>query len=197
MNTRVLLLYYSRNGHVAEMARVIARGVHEVEGCEAVVRTVPPVSPETETPLPPVPDDGPPYCSLEELERCHGLILGSPSRFGNMAAPLKHFLDTTGNLWFSGSLAGKPAGVFVSAASMHGGHESTQLSMMVPLLHHGMLITGVPPQDKALRETRSGGTPYGPSHVDRGEPRLDEEEKAICLAFGRRVAELACRLRSD
>ncbi len=195
MTTRVLLLYYSRNGHVAEMARAIARGVNEVDGCEAVVRTVPPVSPDTDARLPEIPDNGPPYCTLEELEHCHGLILGSPSRFGNMAAPLKHFLDTSGNLWFSGALSGKPAAVFVSAASMHGGHESTQLSMMIPLLHHGMLLVGVPPETPALRETRSGGTPYGPSHVDLGQPRLDEQEKAICLALGRRVAAIARRLR--
>ncbi len=191
---RILLLYYSRNGHVAEMARIIARGIHEVENCEAVIRTVPPVSPDTGNSLPAVPEDGPPYCTLTDLEHCHGLVLGSPSRFGNMAAPLKHFLDTTGNLWFSGALSGKPAGVFVSAASMHGGHESTQLSMMIPLLHHGMLIVGVPPECRALRETRSGGTPYGPSHVDRGDATLDEHEKAICLAFGRRVAHTAVQL---
>lgn len=197
---RILVLYYSRNGNTAAMARQIARGIDEVPAMEAMLRTVPPVAAETETAAaPPVPDDGPPYATREDLGACAGLALGSPTRFGNMAAPLKHFLDTTGSEWLSGALVGKPACVFTSTASLHGGQETTLLSMMLPLLHHGMVLVGTPYTEPMLFETESGGTPYGPSHwagvdADRG---LTPAEKTLCRAQGRRLAELADRLRED
>ncbi|MFZ1224727.1 MAG: NAD(P)H:quinone oxidoreductase, partial [Dokdonella sp.] len=161
----ILILYYSRNGKVAQLARLIARGIEEVAGMGARLRCVPPVAPVTETAQPPVPDDGAPYVSREDLRECAGLVLGSPTRFGNMAAPLKHFIDSTAAEWASGTLVGKPAAVFTSTATMHGGQESTLLSMMTPLLHHGMLIVGIPFTEAALNRTTTGGTPYGASHV--------------------------------
>ncbi|MDQ2696650.1 MAG: NAD(P)H:quinone oxidoreductase [Pseudomonadota bacterium] len=196
MNIPILILYYSRSGGTAEMARFVARGVEEVPGMEARLRTVPPVSTVCEATADAIPPAGPPYASLDDLKECAGLALGSPTRFGNMAAPLKYFLDGTGGLWLSGVLSGKPAAVFTSTASLHGGQETTLLSMMLPLLHHGMLILGVPYTEPALMDTRSGGTPYGPSHFagpdDR--PTLSDEEKRLCRALGRRLAETARRL---
>jgi NAD(P)H dehydrogenase (quinone) len=193
----ILVLYYSRGGSVARLARQIARGVDEVEGARARLRTVPPVAPVTEQAAPPEPEDGAPYVDKADLAECAGLLLGSPTRFGNMAAPVKHFLDTLGAEWASGTLIGKPAGVFTSTATMHGGQESTLLSMMVPLLHHGCVIAGIPYSETALNTTRSGGTPYGASHVAgaKDDPQLTDEETALARALGRRVAQLALRLR--
>ena len=193
---QILILYYSRNGATAEMARQMARGVEEVDGMTARLRTVPPVSPTCEATDPPVPDSGAPYASEEDLSECDGLLLGSPTRFGNMAAPMKHFLDTTSRLWMSGTLIGKPAGVFTSTASLHGGQESTLLSMMLPLMHHGMLIVGVPYSETALLHTRSGGTPYGTSHLAGSDSKLplSDEEKQICRSQGRHLADIARRL---
>ena len=194
--TRVLILYYSRNGSTDALARQAARGVGAVDGVEALRRVVPPVSPVCEATAPDVPTEGPPYATAEDLRDCDGLLLGSPTRFGNMAAPLKHFLDGTGALWMSGALAGKPAGVFTSTTSLHGGQESTLLSMMLPLLHHGMILVGLPYTEAALTETRSGGSPYGASHVtfDPPESRLSQHERDLAGALGRRVAALAKRL---
>ncbi len=194
----VLVLYYSRHGATAEMARLVARGVDSVAGCTARVRTVPPVSTECEATQPEIPDSGPPYASLDDLKQCAGLALGSPTRFGNMAAPLKYFLDSTSSLWLSGELVGKPAGVFTSTASLHGGQETTLLSMMLPLLHHGMLIVGVPYTETAVLKTRSGGTPYGPSHLagTDGKLPLTEDEKTICTSLGRRLAETSRLLQA-
>jgi NAD(P)H dehydrogenase (quinone) len=193
----ILVLYYSTHGATAAMANQIARGVEE-SGLEARVRTVPPVSANHEATAAAVPDSGAPYCSVEDLSGCAGLALGSPTRFGNMAAALKYFLDGTSGLWMQAALAGKPAGVFTSTGSLHGGQESTLLSMMLPLLHHGMLITGLPYTEPALSATRSGGTPYGPSHLaglDNALP-LSDDEKTLCQALGRRLAETAARLQS-
>jgi NAD(P)H dehydrogenase (quinone) len=194
----ILVLYYSRYGATAEMARRVARGIESVDGCAARLRTVPPVSPVCEATAPEIPDSGPPYATVEDLKECAGLALGSPTRFGNMAAPLKYFLDTTGGLWLSGALAGKPAAVFTSTASMHGGQETTLLSMMLPLLHHGMLIVGLPYTETELIKTRSGGTPYGPSHLAGSDSKLplSEEEKTLCEALGRRLAETALKLQA-
>jgi NAD(P)H dehydrogenase (quinone) len=189
----ILILYYSRHGSIAAMAQLIARGVEQVPEMQARLRTVPAVSPVCEAVEDSIPAAGPPYADLDDLRQCAGLILGSPTRFGNMAAPLKHFLDGTSALWLSGVLAGKPAGVFTSTSSLHGGQETTLLSMMLPLLHHGMLITGLPYTDADLLNTTSGGTPYGASHwagADNDLP-LSEEEKRLCRALGRRVAEVA------
>lgn len=163
-----------------------------VSGIEARIRTVPSVSPNTKTSEPAVPESGPPYASLEDLSECAGLILGSPTRFGNMAAPLKHFLDTTGSLWMSGAMIGKPAGVFTSTSSLHGGQETTLISMMLPLLHHGMMIMGLPYSEPELGSTTTGGTPYGPSHFAGPESQypLSEEEEKLCLALGKRIAEV-------
>lgn len=192
----ILVLYYSRGGSVARLARQIARGVDEVEGARARLRTVPPVAPVTERAAPPEPEDGAPYVDKADLAECAGLLLGSPTRFGNMAAPVKHFLDTLGAEWASGTLIGKPAGVFTSTATMHGGQESTLLSMMVPLLHHGCVVAGIPYSEAALNTTRSGGTPYGASHVAgaKDDPQLTDDETALARALGRRVAQLALRL---
>jgi NAD(P)H dehydrogenase (quinone) len=194
--SEVLVLYYSRTGKVAQLARLVARGVEEVTGMQARLRCVPPVAPVTESAQPPVPDDGAPYVSKDDLRECTGLLLGSPTRFGNMAAPLKHFLDSTAAEWASGALAGKPAGVFTSTSTMHGGQESTLLSMMLPLLHHGMLIVGVPFTEPALNRTSSGGTPYGASHVAgaHGDNALSEDERILARALGRRVADVCARL---
>jgi NAD(P)H dehydrogenase (quinone) len=193
----ILVLYYSRGGSVARLARQIARGVDDIEGARARLRTVPPVAPVTEQAAPPEPEDGAPYVDKADLAECAGLLLGSPTRFGNMAAPVKHFLDTLGAEWASGTLIGKPAGVFTSTATMHGGQESTLLSMMVPLLHHGCVIAGIPYSETALNTTRSGGTPYGASHVAgaKDDPQLTDDETALARALGRRVAQLALRLR--
>lgn len=194
----VLVLYYSRHGATAEMARHIARGVEEIADMQARVRTVPPVSPVSAAVEDSIPASGPPYAEIADLRACAALALGSPTRFGNMAAPLKHFLDGTGELWQSGVLAGKPAAAFTSTASLHGGQEATLLSMMLPLLHHGMVLVGLPYTEHALHQTRSGGSPYGASHVSDGEsaPLLTEHEKALTQALGRRVAALAARLKS-
>ena len=189
----ILVLYYSRAGSTAGMARQVARGVEEVEGMTARLRTVPPVSAVCEAIEEDIPVAGPPYASLDDLRECAGLALGSPTRFGNMAAPLKYFLDSTGGLWLAGALSGKPAAVFTSASTPHGGHESTLLSMMLPLLHHGMLLVGIPYTEPALRDTRGGGTPYGPSHWSGPESTraLGAEEKRLCQAMGRRLAKIA------
>jgi len=192
----VLVLYYSRTGAVREMAQLVARGVAQVAGCAARVRTVPPVSATHETPAPAVPDSGAPYAELKDLEECIGIALGSPTRFGNMAAPMKYFWDGTGELWLKGRLAGKPAAVFTSTASLHGGQETTLVSMMLPLLHHGMLIVGLPYSEADLYATASGGTPYGASHhagaaADRA---VTEHERRLCIALGRRLAETAKKL---
>lgn len=192
----VLILYYSRHGATAEMARQIARGVEEVPGIGARLRTVPEVSSVCEATAASIPEEGAPYVSETDLSECCGLILGSPTRFGNMAAPMKHFIDTTSRLWMSGAMIGKPAGVFTSTSSLHGGQESTLLSMMLPLLHHGMVLVGIPYSETALLHTRSGGTPYGASHWAGSDSKLPltEEEKRICRSQGRRLAEIASRL---
>jgi NAD(P)H dehydrogenase (quinone) len=194
----VLVLYYSRHGKTADMARLIARGV-ESEGLEARLRTVPEVSPVSEATAPAVPDEGAVYCSLDDLKNCAGLVMGSPTRFGNMAAPLKYFLDTTSNLWLTGALIDKPAGVFTSTASMHGGQESTLMSMMTPLLHHGMVIAGLPYSEAGLSTTTTGGTPYGSSHWagQSGDHSLSDDEVNLCKAQGARIARLARKISAD
>ena len=192
----ILVLYYSRGGSVAKLARQIARGIGEVEGMAARLRTVPPVAPVTEVAAPPEPEDGAPYVGKHDLAECAGLLLGSPTRFGNMAAPMKHFIDTLGAEWASGTLVGKPAGVFTSTATMHGGQESTLLTMQVPLLHHGCVIVGIPFTEAALNSTRQGGTPYGASHFAGlgDEPQPTDEEAQLARALGRRVATVAAKL---
>jgi len=194
--TDILVLYFSVGGSVREMAQLVARGIHQVAGASARVRTVPPVAPRTEVAEPPVPDEGAPYVELADLEQCAGLVLGSPTRFGNMAAPLKYFLDTTGALWARGTLAGKPAAVFTSTASLHGGQETTLTSMMLPLLHHGMLIVGLPYTLPEVTDTTSGGTPYGASHWagPNDDKPLTDDERTLCIALGRRLAETALKL---
>ena len=194
--TEILVLYYSAHGSVRNMAQLIARGVNQVSGASARLRTVPPVAPRTQVAEPPVPDEGAPYVELAELEQCAGLILGSPTRFGNMAAPLKYFLDTTGALWAKGALANKPAAVFTSTASLHGGQETTLTSMMLPLLHHGMLIVGLPYTLPEVTHTVSGGSPYGATHwagANDDKP-LTDEERTLCIALGKRLAETALKL---
>jgi len=193
---QVLVLYYSRNGATAEMARLIARGAESIEGAESVLRTVPEVSETCEAISDAVPESGAPYVSLDELKSCDALALGSPTRFGNMAAPLKFFLEKTSGQWLSGSLVGKPAGVFTSTSSLHGGQEATLLSMMIPLLHHGMLISGLPYSESELLTTTTGGTPYGPSHVSGADSNqaLSDDEKALCIALGKRLASLSLKL---
>lgn len=192
----ILVLFYSQNGSTLNLARQIARGIESVAGCEAVLRTVPKVSTVCEAVESDMPDSGAPYATADDLKNCAGLALGSPTRFGNMAAPLKYFIDGTSNLWLTGELVGKPAGVFTSTASLHGGQETTLLSMMLPLLHHGMLVCGLPYSESALLETRGGGTPYGPSHHAGGDGKraLDEHEIALCRALGRRLAQTASKL---
>jgi NAD(P)H dehydrogenase (quinone) len=194
----ILVLFYSRKGATAELARQVCRGVESVAGARARLRTVPAVASVIEAPQPPVPAEGPPYATHEDLRECAGLVMGSPTRFGNMAAPLKFFLDGTSALWVSGALAGKPAGVFTSTQTLHGGQETTLLSMMLPLLHHGMYIVGLPYTDVALSKTRAGGSPYGASHFagDDTQPKLTEEERTLAVHLGRRVAELAVKLQS-
>lgn len=191
----VLVLYYSRHGKTAELAKLIARGV-EMSGVEAKIRTVPAVSPNNEATEMDIPEEGALYCSKEDLAQCAALAMGSPTRFGNMAAPLKYFLDTTSDLWLSGALSGKPASVFTSTSSMHGGQESTLLSMMIPLMHHGMLISGIPYQEPALINTQTGGTPYGLSHLSGADNKnsISEEETKLALSVGKRLAEFAQKL---
>jgi len=197
MTDYVLVLYYSRNGSVANLAQQVARGI-EGTGMEARLRTVPAISANCEATEPAVPEQGAPYASLDDLAGCSGLALGSPTRFGNMAAPLKYFIDQTSDLWMKGTLIGKPAGVFSSTSSLHGGQESTLLSMMTPLLHHGMVITGVPYSEQALLDTRSGGTPYGPTHFagTDADPSLTDHEISLARALGKRLATLARQLKA-
>jgi NAD(P)H dehydrogenase (quinone) len=192
----VLVLYYSRHGAVRDMARWVAHGVERVAGMRARLRTVPRVSAVSEAIAPAVPDTGAPYCELADLESCAALALGSPTRFGNMAAPMKHFWDGTAELWLRGTLSGKPAAVFSSSSSLHGGQETTLVSMMLPLLHHGMVIVGLPYAEPGLMATASGGTPYGASHVAgaASDRPVDDTEKALCIALGRRLADVARRL---
>lgn len=194
----ILVLYYSRGGSVARLARQVARGVGEVPGMAARLRTVPPVAVATQVATPPEPDEGAPYVERSDLADCAGLLLGSPTRFGNMAAPLKHFIDGLGAEWTSGTLVGKPAGVFTSTATMHGGQEATLLSMMIPLLHHGCVLAGIPYTEPLLSTTRTGGTPYGASHVagNRDEVQPSDDEAALARVLGRRIAMLAARLSS-
>jgi len=192
----ILVLYYSQNGAVAEMARLIARGIESVPGVRARIRTVPRVSPKTEIAEPPVPPEGAPYAELKDFEECIGLALGSPTRFGNMAAAMKYFLDGTGGLWMKGTLVGKPACVFTSTATMHGGQETTLVSMMFPLLHHGMIMVGLPYTLPELTATAAGGTPYGATHVagPNDDRPLSEDERKLCIAQGKRLAEVALKL---
>ena len=192
----VLVLFYSRNGATESLAREIAKGIDGVDGMSARLRTVPAVSADTEAVADAVPASGPPFANGEDLDECAGLIIGSPSNFGNMAAPLKHFLDTTLGEWLRGSLVGKPCGAFASTGSLHGGQETTLLTMAVPLIHHGMIFVGLPYTEEALSTTRSGGTPYGPTHVtwNRDADRLSDEEKTLARALGKRVANIAKRL---
>ena len=192
----ILVLYYSQHGAVKQLAQLIARGVESVPGCQARLRTVPKVSTVCEATAPAIPDAGAPYVEPADLVECTGLALGSPTRFGNMAAAMKYFLDGGAGLWLNGALAGKPACVFTSSSSLHGGQESTLLSMMLPLLHHGMLITGLPFSEPDLAHSRSGGTPYGASHVAgaNGDPRLSDEEISLAVAQGKRLAKLALKL---
>ena len=190
------MVYYSRSGMTAELARQVCRGVESVAGARARLRSVPAVSAESERPVTNVPESGAPFATMEDLRDSDGVALGSPTRFGNMAAPLKYFLDGSGGLWLNGTLAGKPAAVFTSTATQHGGQESTLLSMMLPLLHHGMVIVGVPYTEPELSGTASGGTPYGASHVAGmdGVRPLSEDERRLCLVLGRRLAQVAVKL---
>ncbi|MEO7387398.1 MAG: NAD(P)H:quinone oxidoreductase [Gammaproteobacteria bacterium] len=192
----ILVLYYSRHGSVANLAAQVCRGINGVAGVAARLRTVPPVTAENAPPLPEIPTGGPPYATRADLVDCAGLILGSPTRFGNMAAPLKYFLDGTGTEWLSGTLSGKPAGVFTSTSSLHGGQESTLLSMALPLLHHGMVLVGIPYREQALSDTRTGGSPYGATHFapQSGDNTPSADEVRIAQHLGRRVAEAAVRL---
>ena len=196
MSCKILILYFSRNGSTEKMARQIGRGVESVAGAEALLRTVPDVSAVCEKVAGSIPASGAPYATLLDLENCDGLALGSPTHFGNMAAPLKHFIDGTTALWFSGALSGKPAGVFTSTGSMHGGQETTLLSMMLPLMHHGMLVMSLPCNEIALRETISGGTPYGPSRCSENDDELTEHEKRLCWVLGERLATTAIALKA-
>jgi NAD(P)H dehydrogenase (quinone) len=194
----ILVLYYSHHGSVRDLARHIARGIEQTSGLTARLRTVPKVSTVCEVTEAAIPDEGAPYVEARDLEECIGMAMGSPTRFGNMAAPLKYFLDSTSGLWLKGALAGKPAAVFTSTASMHGGQESTLLSMMLPLLHHGMIVVGIPYTEAALSATREGGSPYGASHVSGsdGNTIVSEHEKQLAVALGRRLAETAKKLAS-
>ncbi len=193
----ILVLYYTQGGSIRRMAELIADGIERVPGATARLRTVPKVAATTALAEPAIPDSGAPYCELSDLEQCSGLALGSPTRFGNMAAPMKFFLDGTAGLWLSGALAGKPACVFTSTASLHGGQETTLVSMMLPLLHHGMLIVGLPYTEPALSATHSGGSPYGPTHVAgvADDQPVSEAERTLCIAQGKRLAEAALKLR--
>ena len=195
--SEILVLYYSRNGSVAALAGQVARGINAVSGASACLRTVPSVMTGIGSPMPAVPAQGAPYVSNSDLQRCDGLVLGSPTRFGNMAAALKHFIDGTGSEWLGGTLRGKPAGVFTSSSSLHGGQESTLLSMALPLLHHGMVLVGIPYSENALTTTRGGGGPYGASHFapDASQVEPTPDESRIAQHLGRRVAEAALRLK--
>ena len=194
--TEILVLYYSQGGAVKEMAQIIARGVESVNGAKARIRTVPKVSANCEATESDIPTSGDPYVELSDLEECIGLALGSPTRFGNMAAPMKYFLDGTAGLWLKGALIGKPAAVFTSSGSMHGGNETTLLTMMLPLMHHGMLIVGLPYSEPELSSTQSGGTPYGASHIGGAmdDKPITADEKKLCMALGKRLAETALKL---
>ncbi len=194
--SEILVLYYSHHGAVRQMAQLVARGVEQVDGVSARVRTVPRVSSVAEAVEPAVPDAGAPYAELQDLEECIGVAVGSPTRFGNMAAPMKYFWDSTGSLWMKGALAGKPAAVFTSSASMHGGQETTLTSMMLPLLHHGMLIVGLPYTEPDLLNTTSGGTPYGASHLAgvSSDQAITGHERKLCIALGKRLALTALKL---
>lgn len=196
--TKILVLYYSRHGSVKQMAQYIARGIESVSGVEARVRTVPSVSPNTEATETSIPEKGALYATLDDLKECDGLALGSPTRFGNMAAPMKYFLDSTSSLWLSGSLVNKVAAVFSSTASLHGGQEMTLISMMIPLIHLGYLILGIPYTEADLNTTKSGGTPYGATHWSGsdGKNPISEEEQRLCFAMGKRLAEVAQKLKS-
>ncbi len=198
MSLNILVLYYSRNGSVKQLAYQIARGIESIDGCDAVLRTVPAISSVCEATEADIPENGDPYVSLDDLKHCEGLVLGSPTRFGNMAAPLKYFLDQTAPLWLSGELVDKPAGVFTSTSSMHGGQESTLLSMMLPLMHHGMLIMGVPFAGSPLNRTTSGGTPYGASHVAGADNKNEftEDEQQTARLLGERIARCSLKLSS-
>ena len=193
--TKILILYYSREGHTEKMAHHIARGVESIDSVETILRTVPNISSMCEKIENEIPKKGAPYATLNDLETCDGLALGSPTYFGNMASSLKYFIDGTTKAWFSGALSGKPAALFTSTSSMHGGQESTLLSMMLPLLHHGMILMGVPYSENSLRETTTGGTPYGASHLSNGTFDLSDDEKNICQALGKRLAETAIKLK--
>ncbi|MES2552157.1 MAG: NAD(P)H:quinone oxidoreductase [Pseudomonadota bacterium] len=194
--SEILVLYYSQGGAVRDMAQLIARGVESVQGIKARIRTVPKVSANCEATEPEIPASGAPYVDLSDLEECIGVALGSPTRFGNMAAPMKYFLDGTANLWLKGSLIGKPAAVFTSTGSMHGGNEATLLTMMLPLMHHGMLMVGLPYSEPSLSSTTSGGTPYGASHIggSKDDHPISEDERKLCIALGKRLAETALKL---
>ena len=195
----ILVLYYSNTGAVKDMAQLVSRGVEQVRGCAARVRTVPKVSSVSEAVASTVPPEGAPYADHNDLAECAGIALGSPTRFGNMAAPMKYFWDSTGELWLKGTLSGKPAAVFTSTASLHGGQETTLLSMMMPLLHHGMVIVGLPYTEPELMSTASGGTPYGVSHHAgaASERPISEHERKLCLALGRRLSEVALKVSAD
>lgn len=192
----ILVLYYSQGGSVHEMAKLIARGIESVKGIQARIRTVPKVSANCEATEPDVPTSGAPYAELKDLQECIGLALGSPTRFGNMAAPMKYFLDGTASLWLKGALIGKPAAVFTSTGSMHGGQETTLLTMMLPLMHHGMLLVGLPYSETELSSTSTGGTPYGASHVGGAadDRPISDDERKLCIALGKRLAETALKL---
>ncbi len=197
--TEILIVYYTRHGSTAELARHAARGVAQIAGCSATLRTVPPVSAENERPVKAVPDTGAPYATIDDLRRADGLLLGSPTRFGNMAAPLKYFLDGTSSIWLDGTLAGKPAAVFSSSQTLHGGQESTLLTMALPLIHHGMLFVGIPFTERGINHTKTGGTPYGATHVAGAAVQsgtLSEDETTLATALGSRVAEVAAALKA-
>jgi len=193
---KILIVYHSRLGSVEKMARLIARGVESVDNCEAILRSVPEVSSEPSTLD--IPDSGDPFVEIEDLKQCDGLIIGSPTRFGNMSSALKHFLDQTSSLWMSGALINKPAGVFTSSSSMHGGQESTLLSMLNPLIHQGMIVCGIPYSESALSKTTTGGTPYGASHVagSSNNNPISDHEKSLCIALGKRIASIASALKN-
>ncbi|CAG0959270.1 NAD(P)H dehydrogenase (quinone) [Methylophilaceae bacterium] len=192
----ILVLYYSQGGAVREMAKLVARGVESVQGAQARIRTVPKVSANCEATEPDIPASGAPYAELKDLEECSGIALGSPTRFGNMAAPMKYFLDGTAGLWLKGSLIGKPAAVFTSTGSMHGGNETTLITMMLPLMHHGMVMVGLPYSEPELSSTSSGGTPYGASHIGGAtdDRPITEDERRLCIKLGKRLAETALKL---
>jgi len=196
--TDILVLYYSHGGSVRDMAQLIARGIESVPGAKARIRTVPRVSTVCEATDAEIPESGAPYAELKDLEECAGLALGSPTRFGNMAAPLKYFLDGTSGLWMNGALIGKPAALFTSTASMHGGQESTLLSMMLPLMHHGMMILGLPYSEAELTSTTAGGTPYGASHLSGtlDDKPITDAERKLCIVLGKRLAETALKLNA-